>query len=192
VTEARPRRRPAGGQALIEFALMLPLLLILIINVVNFGGFFFAWITVENAARSGAQYMITGPATLNQPNFPGLNSGVMTTIQGVMLADTSSLRNPGNITIRVCYRQHGSDATAYQWGDKGYDPSSTTPCPSTFPNPPSDTTAEGSLYGMGWVDVSYKYVPPIAPGLGFPRLGLYATLPKSLVIHRQVVMRLMG
>ena len=42
---------------MLAFALVLPLFLIIIANVVNFGGFFFAWITMENAARTGAQYM---------------------------------------------------------------------------------------------------------------------------------------
>ncbi len=44
------------GQALIEYALILPFIFLLIINLVNFGGFFFAWITVANAARAGADY----------------------------------------------------------------------------------------------------------------------------------------
>jgi Flp pilus assembly protein TadG len=63
----RPRGRPKSGQTLAEFALVLPMLLILIANVVNFGGFFFDWITVQNAARSGAQYYILGGASVNAP-----------------------------------------------------------------------------------------------------------------------------
>jgi len=50
------------GQALIEYILLLPLLFLLIVNLVNFGGFFFAWITVANAARAGADYAILGGA----------------------------------------------------------------------------------------------------------------------------------
>src|SRR5258708_28280820 len=41
-----------GGHSLVEFALLLPLLFLLIVNAVNFGSFFFAWITVAHAARS--------------------------------------------------------------------------------------------------------------------------------------------
>ncbi len=40
-----PRSRGAG-QSLVEFALVLPLLFLLIVNAINFGGFFYAWITV--------------------------------------------------------------------------------------------------------------------------------------------------
>src|SRR5689334_16870203 len=60
-SQSRKRRRHTSrGQALIELALILPLLLLLIVNVVNFGGLLYAWITVSNAARAGAQYSITG------------------------------------------------------------------------------------------------------------------------------------
>jgi len=45
------------GQALVEFALLVPLVFLLAVNAVNFGGYLFAWITVANAARSGADYM---------------------------------------------------------------------------------------------------------------------------------------
>ena len=44
------------GHSLIEFALILPLLFLLIVNVVNFGSFLYAAITVANAARAGAEY----------------------------------------------------------------------------------------------------------------------------------------
>ena len=58
------RRRKAGGQALIEFALILPLIFLLIVNVINFGGMLFAWICVSNASRTGVQYYITAGATI--------------------------------------------------------------------------------------------------------------------------------
>src|SRR4051794_26574796 len=53
------RRQRCAGQSLVECALVIPLLLLLIVNVVNFGAFLYAWITVANAARTGAQYLTT-------------------------------------------------------------------------------------------------------------------------------------
>src|SRR5258706_15670336 len=49
------RRNSEDGHSLVEFALLLPLLFLLIVNAVNFGSFFFAWITVANAARPAGQ-----------------------------------------------------------------------------------------------------------------------------------------
>jgi Flp pilus assembly protein TadG len=51
------RRRKSGekGQALAEFALLIPIFLILLFAIVDFGMGFYSWITVTNAAREGAR-----------------------------------------------------------------------------------------------------------------------------------------
>jgi Flp pilus assembly protein TadG len=51
------RRREKGekGQALVEFALLVPIFLILVFAIVDFGMGFHAWISVTNAAREGAR-----------------------------------------------------------------------------------------------------------------------------------------
>lgn len=48
-----PGRR---GQTLVEFALILPILALLLVMAVDFGRVFFGWISVQNAARVGASY----------------------------------------------------------------------------------------------------------------------------------------
>ena len=50
--------RPAG-QALVEFALLLPLLLVLVISAIEFGRLFYTQIVITNAAREGAYYFST-------------------------------------------------------------------------------------------------------------------------------------
>ena len=52
-----------SGQALIETALIVPFLLTLIFNVVNFGYFFLVAINLGAATRSGALYSILGAST---------------------------------------------------------------------------------------------------------------------------------
>ncbi len=56
VTQHRSRR----GQTLAEFALTLPILLLLLFGVIEFARIFQAWITLQNAARSAARYAVTG------------------------------------------------------------------------------------------------------------------------------------
>src|SRR5207247_8711258 len=87
MSRADCRKSAAGGQALIEFALILPLLLVLIVNVVNFGAFFFAWITVANAARSGAQYMCLGGASVVSAGSGSLKAVTSTQIYNLVSAD---------------------------------------------------------------------------------------------------------
>lgn len=43
------------GQALVEFALILPLLLLLVFGIIQFGFIFHAYLTVNEAAREGAR-----------------------------------------------------------------------------------------------------------------------------------------
>ena len=47
------RRRRAGGQTLVEFSLVLPIFMVVIFATIDFGGYFGARLSVENAARAG-------------------------------------------------------------------------------------------------------------------------------------------
>ncbi len=44
------------GQSLVELAIMLPILLIILLGVVDFGRVFYAYVTITNASREGARY----------------------------------------------------------------------------------------------------------------------------------------
>ena len=44
------------GQAMVEFALVLPLLLTLLCGIIDFGWLYYNQITLNNAAREGARY----------------------------------------------------------------------------------------------------------------------------------------
>ncbi len=49
------RKNGEKGQALAEFALLIPIFLILLFAIVDFGMGFHSWITVTNSAREGAR-----------------------------------------------------------------------------------------------------------------------------------------
>jgi len=56
VTAVRGRREPrAGGQALVEFAMVLPIIVLLIAGFIEIGRAVFAYNTIANAARQGAR-----------------------------------------------------------------------------------------------------------------------------------------
>lgn len=75
--DIRPTRQ-RKGQTLAEFALTLPILLLLIFGIIEFGRIFQAWVTLQNSARAAARYATTGqynelryPMNLNYvPNRP--------------------------------------------------------------------------------------------------------------------------
>lgn len=48
-------RQTEAGQSLVEFSMILPLFLVLLFGMVDFGRAFFTWLLVTNAAREGAR-----------------------------------------------------------------------------------------------------------------------------------------
>ncbi len=54
------KRSKKKGQAILEFALALPVLLLILFGVIEFGRLVQAWMTVQNAARFGLRYAVTG------------------------------------------------------------------------------------------------------------------------------------
>lgn len=53
-----PKLKKVNGQGLIEFALALPILLLLVIGTLDLGAAFFMKVELENSAREGAYYMV--------------------------------------------------------------------------------------------------------------------------------------
>ena len=56
----RSKRQRERGQALAEFALIAPILVILIFGFVDTTRLYQAWVTIQGAAREGARYGVTG------------------------------------------------------------------------------------------------------------------------------------
>ncbi|HYA01129.1 MAG TPA: TadE family protein [Candidatus Binatia bacterium] len=57
------RRRRAVGQTAVEFALVFPVFILLVMGCIDYGGYFGARLSVENAARAGARL-----AVIEQPS----------------------------------------------------------------------------------------------------------------------------
>jgi len=53
------RKTKFPAQAVVEFALVIPLLLVIVISAVEFGRLFYTQIVIANAAREGAYYLST-------------------------------------------------------------------------------------------------------------------------------------
>jgi Flp pilus assembly protein TadG len=149
------------GQALVEFALMIPLVFLLAVNAVNFGGFLFAWITLANAARAGAQYMSMSSASPGAPT-----RATLAQITTLVTNDVSSLLNRSSLVVAICT----NNTTAANGCTTLFDP-------------------EAPAYTLATVDVTYTYKPFI-PLFSFPQVGISATLPSS-TIHRKAVVRML-
>ena len=56
----RSHLRSNPGQSMVEFAIALPILLLLVFGIIEFGRILQAWLAIENGARFGVRYAVTG------------------------------------------------------------------------------------------------------------------------------------
>ena len=74
------------GQALVEFAIVLPILLLLVMGIFQFGMMLNSYLTIENASREGARAGIIGSSDAE--------------IQELIIA-TSPVLNPLDLTVSI-------------------------------------------------------------------------------------------
>jgi Flp pilus assembly protein TadG len=86
----RSIRRQERGAVLVEFALVIPLLLLLLVGTLDFGKAYNYWIDETHLSASGARW-----AAVN--NNPGPGATLQETIQGQ--ADSAELRNGGTAAV---------------------------------------------------------------------------------------------
>jgi hypothetical protein len=179
-----------AGQSLIETALLLPILLLLAFNAINFGYFFFVALNLTSAPRSGVQYAILGFATPQQLALPAPGpSNNQASVSYLTYQDMRTvLPSSGSALVQVCSSMVGvtfpgtinqkSACTSFGSG----------PAPS---GPAADPEAPSFI--LSKVDVVYQ-LTPLIPAFELPTPGgpIRLTLLPSLSMHRQVSMREMN
>jgi Flp pilus assembly protein TadG len=161
MTNSAKIQRTLTGTALLEFTLVFPIFIWLMLNAINFGMYMYDWVTVSNAARAVAEYVVyNGCAVATCPAAAAYGAN----ISPLFSTDTSSL--PGSApTLLVCENFNGTVTTI---GGSGTCSTPADPEPTAF-----------ALYS---VDVTYSYSQLVTSGVTY-------VLPSS--IHQQVVVRSM-
>ncbi len=108
------RLRSGKGQSLVEFAIVLPILLLLVLGIVDFGLGFKSYVVLTNATREGARYAVVGNPAGSWSNCSGAASGtiigrVCDTAEGLDLESVSVTyptgQNPGaSVVVAAQYR----------------------------------------------------------------------------------------
>lgn len=83
-------KKKERGQAMVEFVLVLPVFLLLVFGIVDFGMGFHAWLTVTNSAREGARLGAVR----------GSSAQIVQRVQ-----DTSDTLDAANMTVTVTNAQ---------------------------------------------------------------------------------------
>ena len=195
----RSRLWRSHGQSLVETVLLMPLMLLIVLNVINFGYFFVVAVNLAAAPRSGVEYSILGfstPGSLSLPQAgpPTANTSVSYLSQQDL---TGAISAPTGASLQVCSSTlglsgTGSSQTAQCVTCSG---SSCSSAGAGSPAPAADPEAPNFI--LNRVDVTYTF-SPLIPGTPF---GL-ALLPISTctsssgnvtcTFHRQVSMREMN
>ena len=189
------KRQQTRGAALMEYALMVPLLFLLVVNVVNFGGLFFAWIAVTAATRSAGQFVVTGPAYLGYSSANGLTDAatsaqITNLITSCPGGDLCTMPNQPSITVTVCTNKSTAGSPVQQAPfncNPGTDPSTG----ATFADPEPGSSV------LTTVNVSYRYCPFVS-FFDIPTLNIHSTLTPcssndtagGVVVQRTAVMRI--
>ena len=163
-----------SGQSLVETVLMMPLLLLILLNAVNFGYFFLVTLNLTAAPRSGVEYSIQGSATPSAISLP--NAGAPTTIDSVSYLTyqdmTGALNAPTGASIQVCSQTNGFNGTGASkkancvtcsgssCGSAG------TGSPAPDPDPELNSASTAPAFVLHRVDVTYQF-SPLIPGTPF-------------------------
>jgi Flp pilus assembly protein TadG len=116
-TGMRRRRERQRGQALVEFALVLPLFLLLLLGIVQFGTVFRDYIALTDATRVGARQAAVArsiqPESARVPNIVAKTekaavnldkTKMVVTVEPVMLDGvTPGWEQAGDVTVRATY-----------------------------------------------------------------------------------------
>ena len=205
-------KRRSSGQALIETALLMPFMLALIFNAVNFGWFFYVALNISSGSRSGDLYAMLGSQTPVDPSgihtgeyAPPGAGGTLTgcigtadcTVQAVMYQDMNGSLPfaASSATVKVCSSSVGLTVTGGQTLAQCKVFTSATDAGTVTGTAPVDPEQATTGYKLHEVDVTYTFTPLI-PGRVFGAVLL--ALPvcnsagTSCTLHKAVYMRAMG
>lgn len=149
------RRNPerSRGQTLVEFALILPVFLLMTLGVVDGARIFSAYISITNAAREGALYAASGT------NYAKWCSTTTTVACPTGFTASNQSPNPDNIAFRV------------QQESQGLTVANVTLDPPTCADTSGTTVACGPSASRVTVKVRYQmtlFVPVVSALLGSP------------------------
>lgn len=92
--------RNADGTAALEFGLVLPLLLVVLLGIVDYGHIYFTRLTMSNAAREGARVGVTLPEAEAQTAAVAAAQSYLSRA-GVSAAVAASAPSDSNPTVTV-------------------------------------------------------------------------------------------
>lgn len=166
----RTARNPLRGSSIIELALVLPLLLMIVLNAVNFGHFILVALNLTSSSRSATEYSISGQATPGTltipPAAPGSSSGCPSYNANCYVTNTlytdMKLSSARNSTVQIC-----SPSVGMSFDGSGN--------PISCCARGSDTTFDGGVSRTGSCSVAATEADPEAPHFVMQQVDVWYT-----------------
>jgi Flp pilus assembly protein TadG len=168
--------RSRSGQALIESAIIIPFVLTIIFNAINYGYFFYVAQNMSAAVRSGALYSILGGATPygGSPAKVGTDATDITGVANLIYQDMQGALPSADTraSLRLCSSSVGTAVTAgitkttcSQIDGSAVTPAASFPAVDADPEAPNTGVATAGFL-LNRVDVEYQF-NPLIPGAPF-------------------------
>jgi hypothetical protein len=169
--------RNGSGQSLVETALMIPLLVMIVLNVVNLAYFFLVIVNLTAAARTSVLYSIEGGATPWAGTIPSSGGSSPTTNKGsvayLTFQDlTGALWNPTGLTVQVCSQANLVSQSGTNQNTGGVSRTNCETCTSSscgaanngspVPNADPEASTSGGFV-LNQIRISYQFYP-LVPG----------------------------
>jgi Flp pilus assembly protein TadG len=164
--------RLTSGQSLVETALMMPLILMLTLNAVNFGYFFFVTVNLAASPRSAALYSIQGSSSPTSSALPPAPSSTdkqtsastnTLSVAHLLYQDMiGALASPQTkASAQICTAALGQNPKTNKWQCVTCSTYSGN-CSAPFDSPGgTDYTDPEASFVMNRIDVHYQFSPLI-------------------------------
>ena len=91
IARLRPKRGRDGGAAAVEFALVLPILLVLAFGVISYGTLFAQQLALNNGVRQGARLAVVEGSATSEKSCAGVVTAVRNATGPAIAMDTSDI-----------------------------------------------------------------------------------------------------
>lgn len=178
------RRSSARGQSLVEFALMLPIVVFLMIGIVDLGRIYTTMLSIESAAREGADYGAFGSYKWAAGLYDLPVDGTVADMERRACTAASDLQDYAGTdtdldgTDDTCtnptfsYELSGNKGTTWSVYDPTVAPWQAKPCDDDTRDPPC------------WVKVTMTYEFHLLVPFHIEIFGLQLGLPNTLTFER--------
>ncbi len=121
------RKAREGGAAAVEFALILPVLLLLVGGVIDFGNLYYNQILLSNAARDGARLVAANQSTTTGWSASYIQNRISDSASPIGVGSTATVwacaTSGTSVTVTV------TRTTPFAWTVLGFVPAIPTPTP---------------------------------------------------------------